>query len=731
MPLTETALQTQFFDYLYGNEPGYVCICTQEPHDRSTFKQFFFQWPQQRAELGVFIETNSTRHNLWFGVNLLSRPDRKKEYCKPANLVWADLDTCRPDIIDPAPQCIIESSPRRYQAIWRLTEVIDPYIAEEFSKKVAYRYNQNGADPSGWDLTQLLRVPLTFNYKYEADDEVPQVILERAAETLLPVEIFDAMEAPQLPSDPTELDLETIPDVSTLPPTEGIVYKYTGSFVGTGFRKLFFEEPEEDWSRSLWRLLNICSEVGMSKEEMFSIAIEAKCNKFKRDNRPLKYLWRDVLKADASQQRLNALTGQFSPLRMPELVTRDELANLPPTLVDQYREWAEEATDAVAQFHDLGCFILMSCVMAGSLRLESNYGTMVPNLWGLVLGDSTLTRKTTAMRMATDFLVEIDRDIVLATDGSVEGVLSGLSQRPSQVSMFFKDEVSGFLDAIAKKEYLAGMQETLTQLYDVPEFFTRRLRKETITIVSPVFIFFGGGIRDKVYSLVNDEHILSGFIPRFLVVSGNADLSKLRRTGPATESVKDKKNALIQKFSDLYETYGAAQVTTSLGSQEFTSHATCDVFLTNEAWERYGEMEAKLVEVAEASPVASYALPTFERLSRSLLKMAMLLAASRQQPIDGTIQADVQDILQAARYVQEWGNYTIDLISNSGRGVVQRGIDKILRTIEKNPGITRSRVMQVHHLTKREMDEIQGTLDDRMQISIKKQGRGISLWPVA
>ena len=84
---------------------------------------------------------------------------------------------------------------------------------------------------------------------------------------------------------------------------------------------------------------------------------------------------------------------------------------------------------------------------------------MVPNLWGLILGDSTLSRKTTAMRMIMDIIAALDSDMILATDGSAEGLLSGLATRPNKTSIFYKDEISGFFDSMNKKDYLAGMSE--------------------------------------------------------------------------------------------------------------------------------------------------------------------------------------------------------------------------------------------------------------------------------
>jgi len=512
MPSTLTTIRVQFFDYLFGDSEGFICIATGRPtinrkKRNDDFKQSFFQWPAQRNELSAFIEQAMSDRNVWFCTSLLERAERKKEYCLPGNLVWADLDTCSPNVVSPPPSCIIESSPRRWQAIWRLEETLEPYQQEDFSRRIAYIYTQDGADPSGWDLTQLLRVPLTSNFKYE--DDPPEVKLVQAAETLVPVTLFETLPRPSKASGAQTSDFEsTMPDPLSLPDVENVLYKYLPHLGRTPFRQLYLNTPADgqDWSRDLWRLINICIESGMSDQEVFAVAIESKCNKYARDNRPIVHLWEDVVRASEAQSRIASITAEVA-LNMPDILTEEEIANAERTFIDDYTDWAKEATDAIPAYHELAAAILLSSVMANGITLLTSYGPVVPNLWGLILGDSTLTRKTTAMRMAMDILMDVDPEILLATDGSAEGLLTGLSTRPHRVSIFYKDEVSGFIDSINRKDYLAGMPETLTQLYDVPRVFTRRLRKETITITSPVFIFFGGGIRDKVYSLVTDEYV--------------------------------------------------------------------------------------------------------------------------------------------------------------------------------------------------------------------------------
>lgn len=723
MPTETSTLRTQFFDYLFGEDEGYLCIATRAAHQKETFKQHFFNWPQQRGSVASFIDQATFRKDVWFCPSLLERADRKKEFCLPSDLIYADLDTCNPTLVEPAPTVVLESSPNRFQALWRLEEKIEPYLQETINKRIAYKYKEKGADPSGWDLTQLLRVPETFNYKYEVEGkEVPEVKLVRSFETRVPMALFqDLPEA----RDKEDIDPIPLPDLQTIPASDTIIYKYAPFLNRTAFKTLYLEEPsgEDDWSRILWRLINICLEAGMSNEEAFAVCLTAKCNKYVRDNRPPFHLWQDILRADIGQRRLTLITGKFESLKIPDISSEVDVSD---TFIEEYKDWAAIATDAIESFHEVSAAILLSAICASGIKLDTSYGEMIPNLWGLILGDSTLTRKTTAMRMAMDIITDIDPEIILATDGSAEGLLTGLSSRPYRTSIFYKDEVSGFVDSINRKDYLAGMPETLTQLYDVPRLYTRRLRKETITISHPVFIFFGGGIRDKVHSLLSDEYILSGFIPRFLVVSGEADITRIRRTGPATANTSEKRANLVEKMKYLYGIYNGTTMIEVAGQQaainkEYTAE------LTTDAWEAYGDIEYKMVEAASSSEISMLALPTFERMSRSLLKLAVLLAAAKREPLGTHVVVEKLEVQQAAYYLQRWGNHMIDLIQNAGKGAIERRIDKVLRTIQKYPNITRSKVMQAHNLTRRDADELLGTLEDRGMVLSTKEGRGIRL----
>jgi hypothetical protein len=610
-----------------------------------------------------------------------------------------------------------------------LNKKIDPERAEDYSRRIAYKYAEYGVDKSGHDLTQLLRVPGTINYKYEGLAVVPEVKLVTSFAALVDPALFEAIEVVYEEQD--NGDYPEIPNPETLPPPEFVIYEYRAKLQLTSFPRLYNEEPTEDWSSDLWALINICIESGMTPEETFSIAINAKCNKYKRDGRPISHLWKEVLKADIQQKKLHGVFETYAPLQMPQLLTSKEADTIGNSIIHDYLSWATTATDAVEEYHEISCAMLLSALMADGIHLKVEWGKIIPNLWGLLLGDTTLTRKTTAMDMAIDFLIEIDPDTIVASDGSPEGILSAVSHRPRMTSVFYRDEVAGLFEMMQKRDYLAGIHETFTKMYDVPKRWPKQLKREVIVLEEPVFIFFGGGILEKSYNLINESFITSGFIPRFLVVSGYADLNKVRPTGPPRSQNIEKRNDLKTLFHHLHNVYSQETVEVELEVGTIEIERNIEAILTTDAWEKFTEVEQKLVRTAYESPDKHLAAPTFQRMAFSMLKLSMLFAAGRQDPTDdGKIEVAKSDILEATYFIQKWGKHMVDLLQKAGRGTDEIKLNAVYRTIERNPGILRGAVMQRHHLHSNTMDMIQRTLEDRMMIRLTKKGRGYEYWPI-
>ena len=264
------------------------------------------------------------------------------------------------------------------------------------------------------------------------------------------------------------------------------------------------------------------------------------------------------------------------------------------------------------------------------------------------------------------------------------------------------------------------MAETLTKLYD-GKFQKRVLRREIIEVRDPILILFAGGIRTRIYELLRYEHVASGFIPRFVFVSAESDITRMRPLGPPTDESVGKRGELTERFRHLYQHYNRTQEI-KVGDKTTVAQIRWDAKLTPDAWVRYNQFEADMLAQGLESTQADLLTPTFDRLAKSGLKMAVLLAATRHP--EGSVTVEVGDLLNAFKYIEVWGQYTLDLVFNIGKSASERMLDRVLRSIQRTPGVSRSQLMQNHHLTSREATLIFETLEQRGVVTKDKRGRG-------
>lgn len=101
---------------------------------------------------------------------------RTKEDLKKIRHLYVDLDNdaarklkaIREDTAVPAPKFVLNTSPGKFQVIWRV-EGIDQDHAEAMLRTFAQRV---GGDPASTDSTRVFRLPGFNNKKYEHDFQV-------------------------------------------------------------------------------------------------------------------------------------------------------------------------------------------------------------------------------------------------------------------------------------------------------------------------------------------------------------------------------------------------------------------------------------------------------------------------------------------------------------------------------------------------------------------------------
>lgn len=134
------------------------------------FHEQSFEWPADREQIVNYLMAHQGYDVYWCPM-VFDSPMRRSETAHEEYSLWADLDEADPRMIDEEwrPTIAWETSPGRYQALWLLEdpEAEDLYGAAREDGENRQMTYMLEADPSGWDITQLLRIPGWTNHKPE------------------------------------------------------------------------------------------------------------------------------------------------------------------------------------------------------------------------------------------------------------------------------------------------------------------------------------------------------------------------------------------------------------------------------------------------------------------------------------------------------------------------------------------------------------------------------------
>ena len=252
---------TQFVDFITQIHshlrPGlYICISTKR---RNRWKDHFFETPLDKEVLEDFFQNYDTnRYDLYFCPHAFRSKQRRETEAVPTKYLWSDLDNANPNQVHPKPNIAWESSPNRYACLWILKDVPDLEKTKELNKKLAYA---NGADRSGWDITQVLRIPGSRNHKYVDSPHGRLLWTElKPYEDIIPMEGFS----------------QSASDVLKLHKISPFLIK-----------KLFSEAVPGKRSEVLWKLENTLYEKGLTLQEIKTVIIESPWNKFVKREKQL------------------------------------------------------------------------------------------------------------------------------------------------------------------------------------------------------------------------------------------------------------------------------------------------------------------------------------------------------------------------------------------------------------------------------------------------------------
>ena len=719
-----------FFSAIFGDGTGLATIVTRHPTSNELTDQKFFEYPAQLGDMVAHSEKHKDG-DVYFSPILYKSARRIKENAKTLQVVYADADACGPENFMVEPSISVQTSEGRWHTYWILDQQANPQVVSLLAKKIAYAHSHQGCDKSGWNTTKLLRVPNTMNRKEGKDS--PVVATSNGSIYSLQ-QIQDAY---------GDVEVEPIRELATLDlPTEfPQLIKVMGRLQSNPeIVGLYMEQPspKADMSKLLWKLEIELFRQGLTAEEVFVVAKNAKCNKYHSPNRPKRLdadgdLWREVQRAqeahrsqDPNEAIVVSIDEESKPQRSTEVakfLSEDEIydVRIAKSFVDDYCDWALAKTDAALPYQIASAFTVLSCVFSDIGYAVPKYGKMGLNLWFMVLGETTLTRKSTSRNLMLKVVREFEKfsgyQIDIGSDATPEGVTGILAERDGKTSLLHRDEVQGMFKDFINKTYMASAAERFTELYDghVPVVIRSGKGKSQTERAETNFLMYLMGITSKVADVLTTEYFRSGFLARFIYV--------LADTPPRTKQSEDIQQA--DEYEVIVKDVALEKLVRGLYEsvtfwQKKGAPSPRPIRLSQPALDRFNRYKWEMGEFADNHPERESIEPSRQRLALSVWKCAILLAM-----YEGQEEVKLHHMLTAIRYSEEWFNNLVKMASAISASEWQRDVDKLEALVMDRGGKIRyeEAYRKFNNKRKREFDEMVQALHSQARVQIVVESR--------
>lgn len=243
-----------YLDILFDGLDGYVYSPVKT---ENSFDPNWFKYPAQKDELVYHVQSGGGE--VYISPAVYSEKRATKDAVKKVQTVWVEFDGATE--IDfsgrkvPEPTLIVQTSLSTHcHCYWRIPASSGPTV-ENINRRLTYHLQ---ADSSGWDSTQLLRPPGTFNFKRGMPVE-----LRHASNEAFTIEVFDFVPKITLPPN-QEIEIGALLKV------EDILANH--SLPGKVLRMVRKEAPGEPYRSSfLTRLANELAEESLTHLEIVSL----------------------------------------------------------------------------------------------------------------------------------------------------------------------------------------------------------------------------------------------------------------------------------------------------------------------------------------------------------------------------------------------------------------------------------------------------------------------------
>src|SRR4051794_834537 len=125
--------------HLFGEQSGYLAVFSGLRSAPATkpledVAPAYFAYPHQAERAASAVEREAARQReVYYCAHLLTDRQRTKQHASRVRALWVDGDGAQVSPELPRPTAVVESSPGRQQYYWRLSQPVEPTVAEQLN----------------------------------------------------------------------------------------------------------------------------------------------------------------------------------------------------------------------------------------------------------------------------------------------------------------------------------------------------------------------------------------------------------------------------------------------------------------------------------------------------------------------------------------------------------------------------------------------------------------------
>lgn len=384
--------------------------------------------------------------------------------------------------------------------------------------------------------------------------------------------------------------------------------------------------------------------------------------------------------------------------------------------IDDYVRLMSKRTDAYPEYHFAVACSIVSRIIDKTFYLEFMQGTIYPNLWFFLLGDTTISRKTTSIELGCNLVKEDDQE------GDTDGFFYPQSFSPEAFVEIMSDQTHGLwcldeagaLLSSLDKSYMVDLRDFLNYIYE-NRTYHRKLRtkkkggeKRDFLIDDPYLVILFATTPENFREYTRKIDLTSGWLARFLFF-----YPEYSKEWKGFEPVNKELN---EEYTKLKEKKDALKYRTS-GKWKEKMEISDEAMELFTAWQKKKEMEG--IERKDKILMA-----VIGRLEVSVLKLALIFAFSND---DFREEIDIESMQEAIRiadqYLEPYARKIIGQVALDEENNLQ---EKILGILRRNKGVlTRRNLLKNLHQKIKDVKEALEALTASGEIEIEKEGKKI------